>query len=297
MPASSETVSERIHASMHELPDAERRVARALVSDYPASGLGTSHDLARAAAVSAPTVVRLAARLGFAGFSDMQSQLRAEVSASASTPALRTMLQGAAQRRSTSFGEAMHTRIEAIESTLRLCPAAELAAATALIVGCPAHVLVTGGLFSSDIARILAVQLSQVRPDVIFVEGPLRRDTAYVLDAKRRSVLIIFDLRRYEANSMSLAQQAKADGIDIVLITDRWMSPISSIANAVLAVEVDALPFDTFVAVLAVVEVLVESTMAELGEKSVRRMRRWEEHAVGHPLIGASKAFAPRGSS
>lgn len=288
MPTDSVTVSERIHASMQKLSEAERRVARALLADYPAAGLGTSHELARAAAVSAPTVVRLATHLGFAGFSDMQNRLRVEVSAGASSPILRTMAQGGTRRHSTEFGQAMHRRIEAIESTLHLVPAAELAAATALLVSCPAQVLVTGGFFSSAIARILAVQLSQVRPGVIHIEEPLRRDSGHILDARRRSVLVIFDLRRYEANSLMLAQHAKSNGIDVLLITDRWMSPISSVADVVLAVEVEAVPFDTFVAVLALVEVLVESTLAQLGAQGVNRMRRWEQHAVGHTRAGAA---------
>ncbi|MGH3628241.1 MAG: MurR/RpiR family transcriptional regulator [Sciscionella sp.] len=281
----SATVAQRIHASMDELSDAERRVARALLSDYPASGLGTSHELARAAGVSAPTVVRLATRLGFAGFSDMQNRLRVEVSAGASSPVLRTMAKGTSTRHSTGFGLAMHKRIDAIEFTIRLVPAAELAAATALIAGCRAQVLVTGGFFSSAIARILAIQLSQVRAGVAFVEEPLRRDSGQILDAKKRSVVIIFDLRRYEANALTLARQAKANGIDVVLITDRWLSPISAVADVVLAVEVEAVPFDTFVAVLALVEVLVESTLTELGAKGLRRMKQWEEQALGHALV------------
>jgi DNA-binding MurR/RpiR family transcriptional regulator len=178
----------------------------------------------------------------------------------------------------------MHQRIEAIETTLRLVPAAELSAAASLIAKCPARILITGGFFSSAIARILALQLSQLRRDVIFVEEPLRRDAGQFLDLKRRSVLVVFDLRRYEVHSLTLAEHAKATGIDVVLITDRWMSPMASVADIVLAVEVEAVPFDTFVAVLAVVEVLVESTMTELGSKGLHRMKEWEQQAIGHTL-------------
>ncbi|HET7387380.1 MAG TPA: MurR/RpiR family transcriptional regulator [Nocardioidaceae bacterium] len=282
-------VSTRVHELMEELSEAERRVARGLLADYPACGLGTSHSLADAVGVSAATVVRFAVHLGFAGFSDMQQSLRAEVSNGVSSPVLRTLAQGAAHRQATPLGEAMHRRIDALEATLHLTPSSELASAATLIAECPKRVVVTGGFFSGSIARILALQLSQIRSDVVFVEEPLRRDAGLILDAKRRSVFVILDLRRYEPGALELARQAKAAAADIVLITDRWMSPVASVADVVLPVEVEAVPFDTFVALMALVEVIVESVMAHAGNTGLRRMKQWEAQAVGH-----TRARAPQ---
>jgi len=290
----SSTVSARIHAHMDTLSEAERRVARGLLADYPASGLGTSHSLAASVGVSAPTVVRLATRLGFDGFSDMQQHLRSEVSTSASSPVLRTMAQGS-RPPSTPFSASMHRRMEAISTTLQLVPCSELASATTLIADCPRQVLVTGGFFSSSVARILALQLSQIRRDVVFVEDPLRHDAGQILDARKRSVLIIFDLRRYEPEALELAKQVKTVGIDVVLITDRWMSPVASVADVVLPADVEAVPFDTFVALLALVEAIVESVMARTGPKGLRRMAQWEAQAVGHtrPWDGRATSADP----
>ncbi|MDQ2755860.1 MAG: MurR/RpiR family transcriptional regulator [Actinomycetota bacterium] len=276
------TVSALIHDHMDALTDAERRVARELLADYPAAGLGTSHSLARLVGVSAPTVVRFAASLGFGGFTDMQHHLRSEISQGGSSPVLRALAHGSGHRQHEPFAKAMHRRMDAIEATLRLVPRSEIDSATALIAHCPARVLVTGGFFSVSIARIMALQLSQVRPEVVFVEEPLRRDAGLTLDAKKRSVLVIFDLRRYEPAALEVAEQAKAAGHDVVLITDRGMSPVASRADVVLPVEAEAIPFDTFVAVMALVEVMVEMVMTLGGDKSLKRMKQWETHAVSH---------------
>lgn len=278
----SPTVSSLIHDHMDALTDAERRVARELLADYPAAGVGTSHSLAKAAGVSAPTVVRFATSLGFGGFTDMQHHLRTEISQNGSSPVLRALAHGSAHRHHDPVAKSMHRRIDAIEATLRLIPRSEIDSATALIAHCPARVLVTGGFFSESIARIMALQLSQVRPDVVFVQEPLRRDAGLTLDAKKRSVLIIFDLRRYEPAALEVAAQAKAAGHDVVLITDRGMSPVASRADVVLPVEAEAIPFDTFVAVMALVEVMVEMVMTLGGDKSLKRMKQWETHAVSH---------------
>lgn len=278
----SVTVGARVHEMMDALSDAERRVARRLLADYPACGLGTSHTLAAEAGVSAPTVVRLATRLGFTGFSDMQRALRSEVSDGASSPVQRTMARNQAPHEPTPFAEAMQRRADAISSTAARLPPSELDSAISLITRCTKQVLVTGGFFSRSIAQVLALQLSQVRSDVMFVDDPLRHDAGLILDARKRSVLVLFDLRRYEPAALELAQQVKAAGTDVILITDRWMSPVAGVADVVLTAEVEAVPFDTFVALLALVEIIVESVMAQLGPRGLRRMHKWEAQAVGH---------------
>ena len=289
----SPTTSTRIHEHMDALTDAERRVARKLLADYPAAGLGTSHSLAKLAGVSAPTVVRFATSLGFGGFTDMQHHLRMEISQGGSSPILRALAHGSAHRHHEPVAKAMHRRMDAIEATLRLVSPSEIDAATRLIAQCPARVLVAGGFFSSSIARIMALQLSQVRPDVVFVEEPLRRDVGLILDARKRSVLIIFDLRRYEPAALEIAEQAKAAGHRVVLITDRGMSPVASRADVVLPVEAEAIPFDTFVAVMALVEVMVEMVMTLGGDGSLKRMKQWETHAVSHTRTAGRRGINP----
>lgn len=286
----SSTVSALIHDHMEVLTDAERRVARELLADYPAAGLATSHSLAKAAGVSAPTVVRFATSIGLRGFTDLQHHLRTEISQTGSSPVLRALAQDRGHRHHEPVAKAMHRRMDAIAATLRLIPSSEIDTAAALIAHCPARVLVTGGFFSESIARIMALQLSQVRPEVVFVQEPLRRDAGLTLDAKKRSALIIFDLRRYEPAAVEVADQAKAAGFDVVLITDRGMSPVASRADVVLPVEAEAIPFDTFVAVMALVEVMVEMVMTLGGDKSLKRMKQWESRAVSHTRTAGTGA-------
>ncbi|MEO7125306.1 MAG: MurR/RpiR family transcriptional regulator [Nakamurella sp.] len=278
----TDRVSDLIHLHMDQLTCSARKVARTLLADYPAAGLGTSHDLASAANVSAPTVVRMAIQLGFKGYTDMQTRLRTEVSRQGSSPVLRTIARGTGHSTTTEAGRAMRWRAKIIEATMDAVPAPEMNAAIDIVIRRSGRLLVCGGFFSDAIARILATQLSQLRPNVIYVSEPLSRDSGLILDAKRNSALIIFDLRRYEANALALARNAKCAGLDIILITDRWMSPVADVADVVLTAEVEAVPFDSFVGVLALAEVLVETATAKLGALGVRRMKEWEQHAIVH---------------
>ena len=69
-------VVERIRRSGSDLTAAERRVAEVVLARPQLVGFGTVADLAEAASAGAATVVRLAAKLGFDGFSALQTSIQ-----------------------------------------------------------------------------------------------------------------------------------------------------------------------------------------------------------------------------
>ena len=69
-------VAERIRVHSTSLTAAERRVAEAILRSPQSVGFGTVADLADAAKVGAASVVRLASKLGFDGYSDLQASPR-----------------------------------------------------------------------------------------------------------------------------------------------------------------------------------------------------------------------------
>jgi DNA-binding MurR/RpiR family transcriptional regulator len=98
-----------------------------------------------------------------------------------------------------------------------------------------------------------------------------------LLDASRRDVFVIFDVRRYQPATIELARTAANAGATIVLLTDQYLSPISDIAEAVLPARVDApSPFDSLVPAMALVESLVAGVSDKLGPAARKRIRRLE---------------------
>ncbi|WP_250564538.1 MurR/RpiR family transcriptional regulator [Sphaerisporangium fuscum] len=82
----SSSVAERIRSRMGQLSAGERKVARALLAHYPSAGLGSTHELAQRAGVSALTVVRFVAHLDFDGYKQFQQALRDEVQERRASP-------------------------------------------------------------------------------------------------------------------------------------------------------------------------------------------------------------------
>ena len=73
-------VEERVRDAGAQLTTAERRVAQVVLERPQLVGFGTVADLAEAAGAGAATVVRLAAKLGFDGFSALQTSIQRDLS-------------------------------------------------------------------------------------------------------------------------------------------------------------------------------------------------------------------------
>jgi Helix-turn-helix domain, rpiR family/Glutamine synthetase, catalytic domain len=137
-------VSERIRRVRSDLAPAERRVVEALLADYPMAGLGSVSRLARAAGVSARTVLRLLAKLGFSGYPDF----REEVAARLFSP-VDVYPDGDG---TTAPARAERLYADAVLATFRGLDEDEFTRAVALLADPAATVLVAGGRFSATLA-------------------------------------------------------------------------------------------------------------------------------------------------
>src|SRR6202034_2928076 len=96
-------------------------------------------------------------------------------------------------------------------------PPAEIERAVALLAGRPKHVVTSGGYFSRLIARLLALQLDQLIPNVDYADEPLGADIAKYLRAGRDSDVIVYHRRRFELAAKEVVSLAKAGGARVLL--------------------------------------------------------------------------------
>jgi DNA-binding MurR/RpiR family transcriptional regulator len=288
-PAEEPPLRDVIFQRMGELTPAERKVARTLLARYPAAGLESTAALAAAAGTSKPTVLRLLGRLGFGSYPEFQQRLREEVTRSMSASPLSRAQAG----RAVPPGDSVLLR--AVERRARLVarlgdtvPPGEFERAVALLAGRPRHVVISGGYFSRLIARMLAMQLDQLIPNVDCADEPLGADTGKYLRAGRDSVVLVLDLRRYELAAEEVVARAKDRGATVILVTDESLSPSAEEADVVLPVAVDGLPFDSFAALLVLTESLVEAVFHQLGESAIERMADWERSVRIYRALRAS---------
>ncbi|MFV0472690.1 MAG: MurR/RpiR family transcriptional regulator [Pikeienuella sp.] len=270
------TIAERLSAA-RKLTPAETRLSDALMANYPFAGLGSVTHLARLGGVSAPTVTRLARKLGFGGFPDMQAALRAELEAQAQDPiAKRALWAGEAPTGHVlnSFTEAV---IGDIRQTLERIDIAGFDKAARLLADKRRAVFVTGGRITRTLAEYLHLHFEVLRPGVTHIRSNSNTWPHQALDIGRGDLLVAFDVRRYETSTLKLAEIAKARGARIILFTDRWRSPAAKIADHVFACRIEApSAWDSAVPVLLLVETLIAAVQEHTWKHTRKRMEALE---------------------
>ncbi len=278
------SVAERLRRASSGFAPAERRVARALLAEYPLTGLEPLAVVAERAGTSAPTVLRVVAKLGFSGYPDFQRLLRAELSARWSTP-LDVMPREPSTGLVDTVREAIRTSVAA--DLARLAGGSDAEDAAALLADARRPVWALGGRFSAVLAEYLVLHLQVLRRGVHRVPGdPGGRHTA-LLDVARRDVVVAFDYRRYQRDTIEFGSAAVAQGARLVLFTDHLVSPLAGDADAVVVTTIDTgSPFSVMSPALAAVETVLVSVVERLGGAPQARMERYDElstEVLGRP--------------
>lgn len=271
------TVAQLTRDRLGELSAGERKVGRALLSAYPVAGLETAAELATRAGVSAPTVVRFVARLGFAGYPQLQRALMSEVHAQMGSPVRQYPLQTEMPAGEDFLRFNAETHAGLIRRSFQDLPTSEFEAAVHLLCDESLRVHIIGGRFSHLLALYLTTHLQLLRTGAAAVPPDEFSRTALVADADRQDLLVVFDYRRHDPATVRLAQAMAEAGAHVLLLTDPWLSPAAAVAEVVLSSRVESpSPFDSLVPGVALVETLITAVVDQLGEGGRRRVEHME---------------------
>lgn len=275
------SLAEEIRERLGECTATERRAALALLANYPVLGLGTVAQFASAAGVSSPTILRFAARMGCGTYAALQTRLRRELEDQLKSPLAKakdgTKAGGAAT--AAGLGAVAEAVRANIGETFRHLQAAELEAVVSLLSDERRTLYLLGGRFTDALARYMAAHLRILRCGVMHMAGQEGNWRDALLDIGRRDVLVVFDIRRYQADLVRMATAAAKRGATVVLITDSWLSPIASVAAHVLPARISVpSPWDSSAALMVIAETLVAGVTARDPERSERRMSALEAY-------------------
>ncbi|TFB52432.1 MurR/RpiR family transcriptional regulator [Cryobacterium tagatosivorans] len=284
-------VSHLLRSGLTSFPRAERRVAAVLLANYPAAGLGTVAAVAKEAGVSAPTVLRLVQRVGIESYPAFQRMLLKELDQHSLSP-LRQIDDHAPDADAMTRSPAVFVR--GIDETLRTVDPKAFVAAVNAISSPRSTVYATGGRFSSVVAKYLVLQLEIVRPGAHYL-GVEDRPTM-LADFGRGNVIVAIDLRRYQQNTINFGREAKKRGATLILITDKWQSPLADSADHVLSAQLDAPhPLDSLVPAMALIEAIVAGVVDRLGDQPLDRLKRYDVAWTTGGFPAAVQARAEQG--
>ncbi|NNL73214.1 MAG: MurR/RpiR family transcriptional regulator [Silicimonas sp.] len=261
-----------------DLTPAERLLSDILLRDYPVAGLQSITKLAEAAGVSTPTVIRLARKLGYDGFPEMQAALRVEASAQIKRPILKREGWPAGRKDSPAFRGFAEAVFDNLNHTIERLDPKTFDAVARCLADPKRKIVLSGGRITRSNADYFFNHLQIIRPGVTLLSQSPNVWPQYLLDMGPKSVLVIFDIRRYERDLGKLAQLAREKGAIIVLLTDQWGSPISKIADHTInaLVEVPS-NWDSTLGINLIVEALIAEVQSRRWDKAKARIESLED--------------------
>src|SRR5713101_2487191 len=283
---SDSRVGELVRHRLASLSPAERKLARVLLASYPIAGLESVARFAERAGVRPPTVTRFISKLGFKGYPEFQEILRHEVQARLSSPLERFREETPGRGADSLLTDALEVSRRNLQATVDQLSHHDFEEAVELLADVRRRVLVLGGRVSAQLARYLAGQLHLLRPGIGMVDAERSAPAQQLIDLRKGDLLVVFDYRRYQADTIESARIASTQGCNVVLFTDPWLSPASAFARQVLVTSVETVgPFDSLVGSTAVVEAMVTAVLNRLGPRAQARMQSLDRLRA-HEVIG-----------
>lgn len=273
-----QTISDRIQQELDNLTRAERQLALSILENYPASGLGPLAALAKGANVSAPTVARMVQKLGYKGYLDFQAELREELRAKVKNPIAKHDTWAGAAPSEHLLNRFTDAVIDNIRLTLGRIDPKAFDEACELVAAQTRHLYIVGGRITHTLAEYFFMHMQVIRADVTHVQSTSNTWPHYLLNAKEGDVFVIFDVRRYENNTLKLAEMARARGAKIILFTDQWQSPVHQLADISLSCRI-IVPsaWDSAATTMLLIETMISSVQNFNWNEIKERMETLED--------------------
>lgn len=255
------------------LTRAERRIAEVVLMSPQLVAFGTVAELAEAAGAGGATVVRLATKLGYDGFTALQTSIQLDLANQLRPAAVRIHEQSPTDAVDTH----LRLEVENVRATLQGESAGALGHVVELLSSLSMRLHVLSGDASRGVALQFHDDLAALRPDVGVIGGNGIRVTRDIALLSSRDIIIAVDLRRYDAWLVDAVRLARESGARVIAVTDSLLSPLAVLADQNLVVHAaGAGPFDSHVGTLAIFNLVVAGVAERLRSSAADRLERVE---------------------
>ncbi len=268
------TVVDRIVAQADRLTATERKIAAVLADEPQTIAFGTVAQVAQRAGTSGPSVVRLAVKLGYEGFVDLQAAVQSELARQLGPARERIRQQPPVELVSRLQAAEQDNVVRTLHGVRRdaLDRTAERLADTAH------RVWVFPGTDTAPVGMVLATQLSQLREGVALLWGSEIAVSRSLAGLRPGDTLLAIDNHRYERWLVAMVNLARDRGAGVVALTDSPLSPLARNAKEAFFVSARGIgPFDSLVGAMALANLLVSAAAVRLRDPAAARLDAIEQ--------------------
>ncbi|GFE63875.1 MurR/RpiR family transcriptional regulator [Litoreibacter roseus] len=274
----SKPLRDRLTEALQTASKADRALASYMLSDMGALPFETAASLASKVEVSEPTVGRFCRSIGYDGFKDLKKHLRNDMG---DQPWLIGDRLRDLQER-TKAGEDQLTR--GLELEMAALVAVYEAAhspewqRTVTRLATAKQIFAAGFQTERGMAQIFVHQLQYIRDGVHLMDIASGNFAELLTLHDADAALVIFEARRYSRHAQMLAEDAKAAGIPVTLITDPYCDWGHAASDEMFVVPTAVnLFWESTAQMASLANLMVNAVFMELGPEVEKRMNKFAE--------------------
>jgi DNA-binding MurR/RpiR family transcriptional regulator len=262
-------VVDRIMSQADRLTATERKIATILAEEPQTIAFGTVAQVAQRAGTSGPSVVRLAVKLGYEGFVDLQAEVQSELAKQLGPARDRIRQRPPTDLISRVQGEEQDN----VGRTLQGVDQKTLDRTAARLADHRHQVWIFPGTVTAPIGIVLASQIGQLRDGVTLLSGSEVTVSGSLAGLKAGDALVAIDITRYERSLVSMVHWARDRGANVSAITDSPLSPLVPGAVETFFISARAVgPFDSMIGGIALANLLGSAVATRLRDSATARL-------------------------
>ena len=285
-PKTLDELRQRLQAARR--PKSDLRLGRgstnvlAAMVDAPSyAAVSSISEIAQANSVNPSTVTRLAKKLGYHGFADLQDIFRRYVADKGGfySGHAASLLPETGETESGSvvlLREIAESEIANVAGSLEDIRGEQLDEASRLLAGAR-RVRVLGLRQCFSLAHFFAYALHLVRDGVAALGSSGHTLTEELADLGGQDAVVVISFRPYTSDTVEACAVVRRQGTPIIALTDSHGAPIAGERDLTFVVETEgAFYFNGLASSLIVIEALLALVARALGKKAVRRLENME---------------------
>lgn len=231
------TFEQLVKEKFSSLSTGQKKVAEYLIEQLEEAAFRTAVQIGRKVEVSETTVIRLSYALGFNGFSEMQEKIQRQILSQNNQPYVTKHMdaKSAVDEELSPFAKVIETDIQIMRQTLHDLRVEDMWKVVNRLIQAD-RILIVGYRASYASAYWFSFMLGTLRENVDLC-SPTGDGYEKLSNLTDQSVVFVISFPRYSREAIHLAECAKKQGITLISVTDRMLSPVGRISDVTLTTE------------------------------------------------------------
>lgn len=258
------------------LSSKKRRIADLILKDYKKLFLMTAKEIADECDVSEPTVIRFTQDLGFSGYSEFVQYIKGLLRIELTSVERLTKTKRKSKSEST-LKRYCDNAIGNLENLVNSLSEFELKRIAKMIYDAE-QVYVVGYRASATLAYYFGYLLKKIRDNILIDMNVSWETIDLITKGNRPSLMCVFAFPRYPRRIIELVKFAKQYGVKILGISDNPRSPIVTLSDQYVIIDVEGVSFiDPFSHIITFISALVHEITFIDSEKAKELLAKFDE--------------------